>query len=134
MTRALLLRRRVMRLGRLDWLLQRERRLSDFLLRARTETPIFDEATTQTFAGLLAIGPVTVTRDFVGGCVIRARVRNLQYRDVWLVLQAHLRAADATETGASLALTLRADETRAVELLSQARQKPQALVWTVTAL
>lgn len=134
MTRTLILRRRIVRLARLDWLVQRERILYDFLLRARTETPIMDDARTQSVAGVLAIGPVAVTNDFIGGCIVRARVRNLQHRDVWLVLGAHLRGADANENSASLPLILHADETRVVELLSPTRQKPQALVWTVTAL
>lgn len=126
--------RRIARMLRLAQLEQRERRLHDFVVRARTETPSFFDAQTQPLASGLEVGPTLVTRDFLGSPIIRAQVHNSLHRAIVVVLQAHIAADHGRIADAAIAVSLGANERRSVELLCPSALTPATLRWTATIL
>ncbi|HXW51181.1 MAG TPA: hypothetical protein VEJ41_04260 [Candidatus Acidoferrales bacterium] len=119
---------------RLRILQQREALLHDFLIRAQTEQPQFSDPRSYRLSIGASIGPVVVTRDFVGSPIIRARVTNLGAADLSFLLSATLASARGVQTGATAVVLLHAHETRTVELLCPDDVAPQSLTWSTMPL
>lgn len=125
---------RVARMERLALLVRREALLHDFLIKARTETPIFaDEATHRLEPGI-EINATHVATDFIGSPIIRARVSNRTATRQALLLEAQISSANGDRATAAEALTLEPGETRTVELLCPSRISPASLIWSTTPL
>lgn len=119
---------------RLALLQRRAALLHDFLVETRTETPQFRDARPYRLDVGVTIGPVVVTRDFVGSPIIRARVTNLTARRVSFLLSASITSDREAESGASTVVSLRAFETRTIELLCPESVAPHALTWSTMPL
>jgi hypothetical protein len=126
------LRRRVVRLARIKMLERRERLLREFLANAHTETPLFEDRSTADAGGGVLIGPVAVTRDFLGEPMLRAMVRNASAATIAPLITVRVRAAEG-ERRASIALEpLAPGESRRIELVVPARITLIALSWSLT--
>lgn len=119
---------------RLRLLEQREALLRDFIVRATTEQPQFSDPRSYQVDRDVAVGPVVVTRDFVGSPIIRARVTNIAHGDVSFLLSATLESARGERSGASAVVFLHAGETRTVELLCPDDIAPRTLTWNTMPL
>ncbi|MBV8171417.1 MAG: hypothetical protein JO219_05745 [Candidatus Eremiobacteraeota bacterium] len=124
------LRRRVVRLARIKMYERRETMLFEFLAKARTETPLLEDASVSSVGGGIVIGPTSVTVDFLGSPIVRSTVRNTGALPVSPLLVVTLRDAAGTLTRASIAIErLDAGASRKIELLSPARASPVSLHW-----
>jgi hypothetical protein len=132
--RANALQSRVARMERLAFLVRREALLHDFLIKARTETPVFHDDRTYRFDPGIEISATHVAADFIGSPIIRARVRNRTASRQMLLLEADLVSASGARSRAGAALTLEPGETRTVELLCPARVAPASLIWSTSPL
>lgn len=119
---------------RLRILQRREALLRDFIIRASTEQPQFSDPRAYRLDRGITLGPVVVTRDFVGSPIIRARVTNLGDRDLSFLLTATLKSAAGTQSGASAVVFLHGRETRTVELLCPDDLSPRSLTWSTMPL
>jgi hypothetical protein len=119
---------------RLELLQRREALLHDFLIRAQTETPQFEDRRTYRLDVGVKVGPVVVTRDFIGSPIIRARVTNLSAADISFLLSAQLSSKSGAVSGASTVVLLHAYETRSIELLCPDNLVPQSLTWSTLPL
>jgi hypothetical protein len=119
---------------RLELDVRREALLHDFLVRASTETPEFADQRSYRLEVGASVGPVLVTRDFVGSPIIRARVTNLRPVKLSFVLSAQLTSKSGARSGASTVIVLQPHETRSVELLCPDDFTPQSLTWSTMPL
>jgi hypothetical protein len=119
---------------RLELLQRREALLHDFLIRTQTETPQFEDRRTYRLDIGAKVGPVVVTRDFVGSPIIRVQVTNVTSADLSFLLSARLASKNGASSGASTVILLRAHETRTVELLCPDTIVPQSLTWSTMPL
>jgi hypothetical protein len=119
---------------RLELDARREALLHDFLVRARTETPEFSDQRSYRLQVGASVGPVLVTRDFVGSPIVRARVTNLRPVKLSFVLSAQLTSKSGARSGASTVIVLQPYETRSVELLCPDDFAPQSLTWSTMPL
>jgi hypothetical protein len=113
---------------------RREALLHDLLIRARTETPQFEDQSLFRLSVGVVIGPVIVTRDFVGSPIIRARVTSRKTVAVSFVLSAQLTSKDGRTAAASTVVFLHPYETRSIELLCPDTFTPQSLTWSTLSL
>ncbi len=113
---------------------RREALLHDFLVRARTETPEFVDARAYPLGVGVTIGPVIVTKDFVGSPIIRAKVSNRRGVPVSFLLSASIASDRGAQSGASTVVILHAFETRTIELLCPESITPRALTWSTLPL
>ncbi len=113
---------------------RREALLHDFLVRARTETPEFVDARAYPLGVGVTIGPVVVTKDFVGSPIIRAKVSNQRGVEVSFLLSASIASDRGAQSGASTVVLLHAFETRTIELLCPESITPRALTWSTLPL
>ena len=123
---------RVARMTRLALLVRREAMLRDFLLAARTETPVLRDDRRVRLDGV-EISDTTIGRDFLGAAILRARVHNLRSAPQDIELIADVTSARGPHTTASTILTLHPDETRMVELLAPAATAPRSIRWSAVA-
>ncbi len=130
----LALRRRVARLLRMAMLERREAELRDFVIAARTETPAFTDGAVHELDAGLAVLSATVTKDFLGSPIVRARV--IDHRQVKLsaVLELHVRSRDGQEGSAVAIVQLRPGEETTVELFCPRALDAAQLTWKATAL
>ena len=119
---------------RLAILQEREALLHDFLVRARTETPLFQDERTSMPAPGVVVGAVVVSRDLIGSPIIRARVTNHRPALASIVLIADLDSHSGAKGRASVALLLQSGETRTVELLCPFALIPVSLRWSAFTL
>jgi hypothetical protein len=119
---------------RLELLQQREALLHDFLVRTQTETPQFEDRRTYRLDIGVKVGPVVVTRDFIGSPIIRVRVTNITSTDLSFLLSARLTSKNGAVSGASTVILLHAYETRTAELLCPDSIAPQSLTWSTMPL
>jgi len=123
------LRRRAIRLVRIAYFERRTAQLEEFIARAKTETPEFDDERVIRLDGI-DIGPTTVTRDFLGSPVLRARVRNAGATAGAILLTAYIRARDGSTNEASIAIEkLDAAQWRDVELTYPGELAPASIEW-----
>ena len=122
-----------MRLAKIAAFERRHALLQQFVLAAVSETALFEDARSVQVAPGVRIGPVIVSRDFVGSPIVRARVRNSGSQPVSLLLTAHLTNA-ASAADASLVLDLSAGESRAASLLCPQALVPAHISWSAVAL
>jgi hypothetical protein len=129
------LRRRTVRLARIVYFERREAQLITFLTKTRTETPLFTDPAVVDTGGGIAIGPTTITIDFLGSAVVRARVRNGSSATATMLLTVTLQAADGRTARASTVLpALRPGQTRPVELTSPQPIAPTSAIWSAQSL
>lgn len=129
------LRRRTVRLARIVYFERREAQLITFLTKTRTETPLFTDPAVVDAGGGIAIGPTTITIDFLGSAVVRARVRNGSAATATMLLTVTLRAPDGRAARASVVLpALRPGQTRPVELTSPQAIAPTSALWSAQSL
>lgn len=136
-------RRRLVRLAKIDRLEWRETQLIDFLREARTESVLLRDDRVVAAGSNFLIGPVAVTRDFIGGVIIRAQIRNVAAQTVaadrrsafaWLVI-AHFHAADGRQADASVAVNrLAPGSSREIELTCPVDLVPASITWSVVTL
>lgn len=119
---------------RFELMRRRQAWLHDFLIRARTETPEFRDARTYQLDVGVSLGPVVVTRDFVGSPIIRATLRNLTDEDTQFLLEAVVGSAGDASSGASAAVHLYPYEVRVIELLCPKSMIPHSLTWRTMPL
>lgn len=129
------LRRRTVRLARIVYFERREAQLIAFLTKTRTETPLFTDPAVVDAGGGIAIGPTTISIDFLGSAVVRARVRNGSNATATMLLTVTLQAADGRTARASTVLpALHPGQTRPVELTSPQAVAPVSAIWSATRL
>jgi len=128
------LQRRVVRETRLALLVRREALLHDFLMNARTESPVFHDDTTYRLDRGIQIDSTRVSLDFIGSAIIRARITNLAATRRAVLLEADVASAQGARGRAAEALTLQPGETRTVELLCPENISPASLIWSTTPL
>lgn len=128
------LRRRVVRLARIKMLERRQAMLFEFLARAHSEAPLFDDQQIVELGNGIWVGPTVVTSDFLGSPIIRTHVRNASGGPLAPLLTAHLRASNG-EASASIPVgMLGPGMTRAVEVRSPLTVRPLSLRWSMTLL
>jgi hypothetical protein len=125
---------RVMRMARLAVLVRREALLHDFLTAARTETPLLRDDARRTLPPGIEISTSTVTLDFLGSPVVRARVTSRSPVSQTFVLIADLVDTAGTRGRIGVAIALQPGETRIVELLCPSRLRPVSLIWSSAPL
>jgi len=129
------LRRRTVRLARIVYFERREAQLIAFLTKTRTETLLFTDPAVVDAGGGIAVGPTTISIDFLGSAVVRARVRNGSAATATMLLTVTLRAADGGTARASTVLpALRPGQTRPVELTSPQAIAPTSAIWSAQRL
>jgi hypothetical protein len=126
------LRRRVVRMARIKMFERREAMLFDFLAKAHTETPLFEDSAIATLGGGILVGPTSVTVDFLGSPIVRATVRNTTSSPVSPLLTVTMCDATGTLARASVAIErLAPGASKKIEVLSPARASPVSLTWTL---
>jgi hypothetical protein len=126
------LRRRVVRMARIKMLERREAMLFDFLAKAHTETPLFEDRAIASLGGGIVVGPTSVTVDFLGSPIVRAVVRNTTASPVSPLLTVTLRDATGALTRASFAIErLAPGASEKIEVLSPSHASPVSLTWTL---
>jgi len=126
------LRRRVVRLARIKWLERRERELREFLARARSESPLFEQRSVDDLGAGILVGPTIVTRDFLGDAFVRAIVRNAAAVARAPLLTVHLTTLSG-ERDATIALDPMAPgASRRVELLVVTHAAPTGVRWSAS--
>jgi hypothetical protein len=129
-----MLRRRVVRMARIAYFEREQTLLSEFIARAATEQTLFRDDRRLRF-GQVEIGPVIVTRDFLGSPVLRARIHNERAAPLGVLLTARLNGAGGQTCEATTAAQLRADgAAQTVELSCARATNPISVEWTVTNL
>ncbi|MBC5825881.1 MAG: hypothetical protein GIX02_13885 [Candidatus Eremiobacteraeota bacterium] len=130
-----LLRRRVVRLARIAMLERREALLSEFLVGASTERQVMRDDRRHALAEGIEFDDVSVTLDFVGSPIIRARVTNTSPDHVSYVVTAVIATSDGPKATASLAIErLAPHESRRIELLCPAALVPSSIEWSAARL
>jgi hypothetical protein len=128
------LQRRVVRMTSLALLVRREAMLHDFLLAARTETPIMSDASAHALMPGVDVFASTVALDFLGSPIIRAKVHNALARSLTAVIVADVVDVRGARGRAATEVTLRQGETRSIELLCPATLSPASLIWSIVPL
>lgn len=129
-----MLRRRVVRMARIAYFEREQTLLSEFIARAATEQTLFRDDRRLRF-GQIEIGPVVVTRDFLGSPVLRVRIHNERPTPLGILMTARLNAAGGQTCEATTAVGLRADgAAQTVELSCAQATNPISVEWTVTNL
>ena len=126
------LRRRVVRMARIKMFERREAMLFDFLAKAHTETPVFEDRAISSLGDGIVVGPTSVAIDFLGSPVVRTTVRNTTASSVSPLLTVTMRDATGAVTRASVAIErLAPGASKKIEVLSPARASPVSLTWTL---
>lgn len=113
---------------------KREAILHDFLLRARTETPQFSDRRSYRLDVGISVGPVAVTRDFVGSPIIHATIRSEANTDLSFVLEASIESDRGVRSTASAIVQLQAHQTQSIELICPETIVPRSLTWSTIPL
>ena len=125
---------KVMRMARLALLVRREALLHNFLIAARTETPLLRDDARRTLPPGIEISASTVTLDFLGSPVVRARVTSRSPVSQTFVLIAQLVDTAGARGRVGVAIALQPGETRTIELLCPSRLRPVSLIWSTAPL
>ncbi len=117
-------------MAQLAALVRREALLRDFLIGARTERPLFRDDAVHRLAPDVEISATSVSVDFLGSAIIRARVRSLGNTPQVFTLIARIANREGAVASASAAVMLDAGAARSVELLCPRGVSPVSLEWS----
>lgn len=125
------LRRRVVRLARIKMLERRQAMLFAFLAKTHTQTPLFEDPSIVAVGAGILIGPTTITLDFLGSPIVRARVHNASAARASPLLTVRMRSEDGQDMRVSTVLEpLEPGASRTIELLSPWRGRPVSITWS----
>jgi hypothetical protein len=109
--------------------------LHDFLVRAGTESPSFEDARIISDPSGIRIGPTSIDADFLGAPIVRAVVRNESNRSIDVLVSASVRDARGRRVQASTWIErLEPGSSRTAEIFCPAPIEPASVEWTVTPL
>ncbi len=109
--------------------------LHDFLVRAGTESPSFQDARIISDPSGIRIGPTSIDVDFLGAPIVRAVVRNASNRSIDVLVSASVRDEHGRGVQASTWIErLEPRSSRTAELFCPAPLVPASVEWTVTPL
>jgi hypothetical protein len=126
---------RTVRAARVALLALRREMLHDFLVEAGTEHPAFFDARVTHVAAGIDIGPTTVSIDFLGAPIVRARVRNRSDRSTSQLVTVRVRNRHGRIMEASTWVErLEPGGSREIELLCPESLTPMGVEWVVNNL